>query len=388
MKYYSSYKYLGLLPLVVFLQHCSQSNTTESGSEAADARYYTVADFKSVEKYDAHVHITKDIDTVFIKQAEADNFRLLNINVYATTGVPIADLQRYALGKVQQYPGRIAYATTFSLKNFNNDNWHEETIAYLKDSFSKGAIAVKVHKNIGMELKDKNGELVMIDDPRLDPILDYLAQSNIPLIGHLGEHKNSWLPLEKMTVKGNRDYARAHPQHHMYLHPDRPSYAHYIGVRDHMLEKHPDLKFIGAHLGSLEWSVDELAKRLDKFPNMAVDMAERISHLQYQALTERQKVRDFFIKYQDRLIYGTDLRSGAMDIVNNGITAPAPMQKHAHDVWLRHWRFFTTDEMMRVPKVDGEFRGLKLPREVIDKIYRENAEKWFPGIKKLKDNAS
>lgn len=387
MKYFSRYKYLSLLPLLVFLQHCSQSNNTESGQENLDSGYYTVDDFKSVEKYDAHVHITKDIDTVFIKQAEADNFRLLNVNVYSSTGVPIEELQRYALGKVQEFPGRIAYATTFSLKDFNNDNWQEKTIAYLKDSFAKGAIAVKVHKNIGMELKDKDGKLVMIDNPRLDPILNYLADNNIPLIGHLGEHKNSWLPLEKMTVKGNRDYAQAHPQHHMYLHPDRPSYEHYIQVRDNMLEKHPDLIFIGAHLGSLEWSVDELAKRLDKFPNMAVDMAERISHLQYQALTERQKVHDFFIKYQDRLIYGTDLRSGAMDIVNNGITEPAEMRKHAHEVWLRHWRFFTTDETMRVPKVDGEFRGLKLPRKVIDKIYRKNAEKWFPGIKKINNNS-
>ena len=78
-------------------------------------------------------------------------------------------------------------------------------------------------------------------------------------------------------------------------------------ARDHMLEKHPGLQFIGAHLGSLEWSVDELAKRLDKFPNMAVDMAARISHLQYQAKINWQKVHDFCIKYQDRLLYATDI---------------------------------------------------------------------------------
>jgi predicted TIM-barrel fold metal-dependent hydrolase len=387
MKYFKKYKCLNLLPLLIFLQCCSQSNNTESGQENAGAQYYSVEDYKSVEKYDTHVHITKAIDTVFIKQAEADNIRLLNVNVYSSTGVPVEELQKFALQMEQQFPGRIAYASAFSLKNFNKDNWQEQTIAYLKDSFAKGAIAVKVHKNIGMELKDNNGQLVMIDNPRLDPILDFMTQNNIPLIGHLGEHKNSWLPLEKMTVKGNRDYARAHPQHHMYLHPDRPSYEHYIQVRDNMLEKHPDLVFIGAHLGSLEWSVDELAKRLDKFPNMAVDMAERISHLQYQALTQRQKVRDFFIKYQDRLIYATDLRSTAQDIVDAGIIEPAALQKHAHDVWLRHWRFFTTDDKMRVPKVDGEFQGLKLPREVVDKIYRKNAEKWFPGIKKLRVNS-
>jgi predicted TIM-barrel fold metal-dependent hydrolase len=133
------------------------------------------------------------------------------------------------------------------------------------------------------------------------------------------------------------------------------------------------LRFVGAHLGSLEWSVDELAKRLDKFPNMAVDMAERISHFELQAQKDREKVRSFFIKYQDRLIYGTDF---IVDGKN-----PAEMSAHVHDVRLSHWEFFTTDDKMNVPgSVDGDFAGLKLPREVIDKIYLKNAEKWFPGI--------
>lgn len=364
----------------ILFQNCSPQEKSESVKETPAPEYYTVDDFKSVKKIDAHVHIRKDIDTVFIKQAEADNFRLLNINVYSSSGMPIEKQQEFAIRQMQTFPDRIAWATTFSLAHYNLDDWQEETIAYLKNSFSKGAIAVKVWKNIGFFLKDKKGALVMIDNPRFDPILDYLAKNNIPLIGHLGEHKNSWLPLEEMTVKGNRDYARAHPEEHMYLHPERPSYEDYIRARDRMLEKHPDLKFIGAHLGSLEWSVDELAKRLDKFPNMAVDMAERISHFQYQALTDWQKVHDFFIRYQDRLLYATDMRSTAMDLENNGITDPSGIRKHAHEVWLRHWRFFTTDEKMRVPKVDGAFNGLKLPREVIDKIYYKNAEKWFPGI--------
>jgi phosphonopyruvate hydrolase len=136
------------------------------------------------------------------------------------------------------------------------------------------------------------------------------------------------------------------------------------------------LRFVGAHLGSLEWSVDELAKRLDRFPNMAVDMAERISHLQYKAVTDWQKVHDFFIKYQDRLIYATDQRVDSTQI-------PSQRNTEAHESWLRHWKFFTSDEKMKVPKVEKEFKGLKLPREVVDKIYRKNAEKWFPEMAKL-----
>ncbi|MDF9797575.1 putative TIM-barrel fold metal-dependent hydrolase [Catalinimonas alkaloidigena] len=372
--------YLGLLISVPLFQSCSPTSEAVQGNEKTESEFYSLNDFQSVKKIDAHVHISMDSDTAILSQAAEDNFRLLTVNYYAASGIPIEEQQAFAVQQVNAFPERIAWATTFSLENFNEDGWHDEVISYLQDSFAKGAIAVKVWKNIGFFLKDKNGELVMIDNPRFDPILDFLADNNIPLIGHLGEHRNSWLPLEEMTVKGNRDYAAAHPDEHMYLHPERPSYEDYIAVRDHMLEKHPDLHFIGAHLGSLEWSVDELAKRLDKFPNMAVDMAERISHVQYQTLTEWQKVRDFFIKYQDRLIYATDLRSTAMDIVNNGITDPEGIKKHAHTVWLRHWKFFTTDEKMRVPKVDGEFKGLKLPREVVDKIYYHNAVKWFPEI--------
>lgn len=370
---------LGLLSFT--LSKCGQQKKAVPEKEMATA-YYTVDDFQKVKKIDAHVHMNDLIDTVFIEQAKEDNFKMLTINLFEFTGTPVKAQQAFSVALVKKYPDRLSYAAAFSLQNFNSDGWQKEVIAYLKDAVSKGAIAVKVWKNIGMELKDSTGHLVFIDNPKFDPVLDFMAKNNIPLIGHLGEHKNSWLPLEKMTVKGNRDYARAHPQEHMYLHPDRPSYEEYIRVRDHMLEKHPDLKFIGAHLGSLEWSVDELAKRLDKFPNMAVDMAERISHLQYQALTNWQKVHDFFIKYQDRLIYGTDMRHSAMDIVNNNITAPADLKKHEHEVWLRHWRFFTTDDMMNVPKVEGTFKGLKLPREVVDKIYYGNALHWFPGIVK------
>ena len=378
MKKLIVFEFFGLLALLLLMQSCTNVNSPKSESRDTIPEYYTEEDFQSVQKIDAHMHIQNYADTVFINQAEQDNFRFLNLNVFKSGGKPIEEQQKFSAEMVQAFPGRNAWVTTFSLDNFNNEGWQEEVISYIKQSVENGAVGVKVWKNIGFFLKDENGKLVMIDHPRFDPVLDYLAKNHIPLIGHLGEHRNSWLPLEKMTVNGNRDYARAHPEEHMYLHPERPSYEDYINARDRMLEKHPDLVFIGAHLGSLEWSVDELAKRLDKFPNMSVDMAERVSHLQYQALTEWQKVHDFFIKYQDRLVYGTDLRSSAMDIVNNGIKDPAGIKKHAHEVWMRHWKFFTNDQVMRVPKVEGEFKGLKLPRTVVDKIYRTNAEKLFP----------
>ena len=340
-------------------------------------KYYTIDDFESVEKYDSHVHLNIR-EPGFIKQSEEDNFKLISINVDVSSEFPTIDEQQDVAIKLSKtFAGIVNYASTFSVKNFNDDDWPQKTITYLKNSFSKGAIAVKVWKNIGMELRDRHNNFVMIDHPKFDPIFDFLTKNNIPLIGHLGEPKNCWAPIEEMSVQGDVNYFSTHPKYHMYLHPEYPGYEDQINARDRMLEKHPGLQFIGAHLGSLEWNVDELAKRLDKFPNMAVDTASRISHLQYQAKTNWQKIHDFCMKYQDRIIYGTD-------IIIHPTDAPLEIKKTSHDIRLRHWNFFTSDEKMRVPKVEGEFKGLKLPRKVVDKIYRTNAQKWFKEVMKTK----
>lgn len=365
--------YLQLIISTVIIYGCSQ--TQKAGGQQADQDYYGVDDFKGIDKIDAHTHLRNE-DSTYIKLAAANNFRLNNINVYTFTGEPIEEQQKLALRWIKAFPGRSSYSTTFSLENFNNERWQQQTIGYLKNSFSHGAIAVKIWKNIGMELKDKNGKLVMIDNPAFDPVLDYIAKNKVPVIGHIGEPKNCWLPVDRMTVAGDKKYFSENPKYHMYLHPELPSYEDQIRARDHMLEKHPDLIFIGAHLGSLEWSVDELGKRLDKFPNMAVDMAARVPHFRCQAVADWKKVHDFFIKYQDRLLYGTD-------IVADNRKSPEQIKTLSNDLWLSDWKFFVTDEKMTVPQVEGEFKGLKLPRKVIDKIYRLNAEKWLPAMAKL-----
>jgi predicted TIM-barrel fold metal-dependent hydrolase len=235
-----------------------------------------------------------------------------------------------------------------------------------------GASGIKIWKNIGMELLDSTGRYIMVDDPVFKPVFDYIEDNDIIVMGHCGEPKNCWLPLEEMTVKGNRDYYTQNPQYHMYLHPEAPSYEEQIEARDNLLEQHPRLRFIGAHLASLEWSVDELAKHLDRFPNASVDMASRINHLQYQSITNREGVRDFIINYQDRILYATDrsIRPNNTDLES--------LKEGVLNRWKNEWIFLATDSTFRSPMIDNEMiMGLQLPREVIDKIYFANAEFLF-----------
>ena len=218
--------------------------------------------------------------------------------------------------------------------------------------------------------KDSVGNLIMIDNPRFDPVIQFIIDQKKTVLGHLGEPKNCWLPVEQMTVNNDKEYFKNHPEYHMYLHPEYPSYEDQINARDRFLARHPDMRFVGAHLGSLEYDADSLAKRLDRFPNMAVDMAARVCHLQYQSKINREKVRNFMIKYQDRLIYGSDLGMSETSSAEEAKT-------RLHKTWVQDWKYFVTDYDCSVDEVDGEFRGLKLPKAVIDKIYYSNAVKWF-----------
>jgi len=355
---------LATVLLSIQLTACNEGQKDKSN-------YYTEGDYASVEKYDSHVHINTT-NPWFIVHAREDNFRLLDLNVEAP-GLPSVEEQRgFSIANVKAFPGELAFVTTFDVNNWSDSNWQAKTLLYLKESFDLGAIGVKVWKNIGMDIKDKDGKFLMIDNPRFDTVIDFIQKNNKTLVGHLGEPKNCWLPLDKMTVKNDRNYFTGHPQYHMFLHPEYPTYENQVDARDHMLEKHPGLRFCGAHLGSLEWSFDELAKRLDKFPDMAVDMAERISHLQYLTTLDHQKAVDFFMKYQDRLIYATDM--SASDDMDS--TAKA---KEYHDVRVAHWKYFTSDETMTAPELENSFKALHLPKDVVDKIYRRNFEKWFPG---------
>lgn len=331
--------------------------------------YYTADDFYSVRKVDTHTHPNTD-HTALVEQAKKDNFTILAVNVDAPHYPSLDEQVRIALHQKKAGPQNVDFLTTFSLENWSSPDWAQQTIARLDDGFKKGALGIKIWKNIGMVYKDSTGGFIMIDDPRFDPVIDFIKQQDKTIMGHLGEPKNCWLPIDSMTVNGDRNYYKNNPQYHMYLHPENPSYEEQISARDRFLDKHPDVRFVGAHLGSLEWSVDELGKRLDRFPNLAVDMAARISHLQYQAQQDREKVRNFLIRYKDRLIYATDAgMSEASD--------PEKTRQALHDRWMADWKFFVTDERLTSPQVNGEFSGLKLPKEVIDHIFYKNAVRWF-----------
>lgn len=341
------------------------------GCQRSQQEYYKIEDFESFEKIDAHTHLNT-VNPIVIEEGIDNKMKMITLNTDVPTLIPIQEQRKVAVQLKEKYSDRLAYTTAFTLDGWNDkENWQDKTLRYLKDSFEKGAFGVKVWKNIGMEFKDSNGEFIMIDNPQFDPIFEFLSNEKIPLYAHIGEPKNCWLPLDEMTVGNDRDYFENHPQYHMYLHPEYPSYEDIIQARDNVLKKHPDLVVFGAHLGSMEWSIDMMSEHLDKYPNLILGMAHRIPHLEYLAQQDREKLRNFFIDYQDRLIYSTDLQ------LNKNLD-PEEVRQLAKETWRNDWEFFVTDNTLEAWQVEGKFQGLYLPKKVIDKLYYENVRHWMP----------
>ncbi len=340
---------------------------------------YSEADFAKVPKFDSHVHANVD-STAFLDIARKDGFELLSINVDYPDFPPLERQAAVARKLRQADPQLFHYATAFTMKGFGTPGWADQAIRTLDDAFANGAIAVKVWKNIGMVEKDAQGNRVFLDDPRFDPVMEHIRQAGVPLIAHQGEPRNCWLPLDQMTTDNDTSYFKEHPEYYMYLHPEEPSYEMLMAARDRFVAFHPKLSFVGAHLASLEWNVDRVAEFLDRFPNASVDMAARMSELQNQSNQNYDRVRNFIIKYQDRLIYGTDLTHNPPDPDARAQNPPSTgddFAKEADDTWRSDWRYLATPLPQRIDAIKADVKGLALPRSVIDKIYHNNAHRKF-----------
>ena len=324
--------------------------------------------FTEIEPIDTHAHVFKN-DPGFRNFLQQLHLHLLDIVVANKDDTTFPSLEsKIAAAKafVRDSQGQAALCTTFDPFKLSNPTFAADAVRQLDRDFAQGAVAVKIWKNVGMELKDQSGRFVMPDDPRLDPIYRDIAAHGKTLIAHLAEPDSCWRPPNKNSP--DYSYYNEHPEWYMFKQPDHPKKATIIQARDHVLERNPQLRVVGAHLGSLEVNLDGLGQRLDRYPNFAVDVAARTVYL---ALQPRDKARQFLIKYQDRILYGTDLALSSRQ--DTGIVEKSWAKQYATD-----WAFFSSDGS--VSYKGREVKGLALPPSVLRKLYHDNAVHWIHGV--------
>ncbi len=253
------------------------------------------------------------------------------------------------------HPGRFL---TYALVNFygiDDANWSQRETRRLEASFKAGAKGLKIHKRLGLQYRYKDGRLMPIDDPKLDPIWALCGRHKRPVEIHISDPAAFFTPLDRFNERWHE--LNDHPGWLFY--GDRfPSREALHSQRNRAIERHPETTFICAHFGNDPEDLDTVGRWLDRYPNMYVDIDARISELGRQPYSARR----FIIKYQDRVLFGTDTRP-------------------RRSAFRTYYRFLETDDeyfdQTGAHPLQGfwPIYGIYLPREVLAKVYTRNAER-------------
>ena len=328
-------------------------------------------EFAALEPIDTHTHIFQP-SPVFTQLINHLHLHLIDILVADDHGkhpLSLAAQREQALNVISRNADRVVLCTTFDPYRFNTTDFANNAIAEMNKDFDKGAIAVKIWKNVGMEIKSADGRYVKPDDPRLEPIYQDIAAHGKTLIAHLADPDTLWAPANPKADDYSY-YMYEEPWWYMYGRPGAPSKRSILESRDRILEMNPTLRVVGAHLGSLEADFDDLGRHFDRYPNFAVDLAGRVPYLE---MLSREKAIAFIVKYHDRLIYGTDNDHSFVPPAHAARTG-----REWEEAYADQWRFFATDDIITYH--GQKVKGLALPQPILKKLYHDNAVRWFPGV--------
>jgi predicted TIM-barrel fold metal-dependent hydrolase len=234
--------------------------------------------------------------------------------------------------------------------------------ARLAVSKERGAAGVKIFKEFGLGYKNPDGSLIRIDDPRWNGIWQACGELGLPVLIHTADPAAFFLPIDERNERWEELHRRPEWS---FAGPGFPKREELLAALNRVIERHPKTTFIGAHLAGNAENLAEVGQWLDQYPNLYVEIASRIAELGRQPYTARK----FLIKYQDRVLFGTD--------------GPWPEER----VRL-YWRFLETEDEY-FPYSEKEFPpqgfwniyGIHLPDEVLRKIYQENAARIVPGVR-------
>ncbi len=357
-----------ILSAVLVAWPASQQSSPASSSAESTSNAQALQSFAALHPIDTHAHVYKT-DPAFQAMLTRLHLTLLDILLVDDTLSYRKQLQPqvdFAFAMMRSSRGHVALCTTFDSYRFNDPSFTADAIKQVDENFAAGAVAVKIWKNLGMEIKNADGKFVMPDDPKLEPIYQDIAKHDKTLFSHAAEPDVAWGPPDPSDPSWS--YYQENPQWFRYNKPGFASKQTILQARDHLLEMNPKLRVVGVHLGSMEKDLDNIARHLDKYPNFAIDMAAR---MEYLMMAPTDKVRAFLIKYQDRVLYGTDLELLPTADV-------AETLKDWESTYVRDWKFLATDESFE--SEGRKVHGLKLPEPVLRKIFRENALHWVHGL--------
>jgi predicted TIM-barrel fold metal-dependent hydrolase len=324
---------------------------------------------RQVPIIDLHGHIAADAIDEAIRAMDA-NF--IHLTVQLTPG---RNAEQFRASKAlfdEKGRGRFLLYVNDVYRNFpiEEPGYGEKVARIVEECAALGARGLKISKTLGLYWKDRDGKIIPVDDPRLDPMWAACGRLGIPVSIHTGDPKAFWLPPDERNERWEE--LRLHPEWSFYG-DQYPPREEVLAQRNRVIARHEGVTFVGVHFGNNPEDPDYVAALLRKHGNLHVDISARLGEI---GRHDPAKMRAMFLEFQDRILFGTDFmvsRDGYILGAGPRLRDEAEVKKFFE----AHWRFLETDarQVDHPTPIQGTWKidGIGLPREVLEKIYFRNA---------------
>jgi len=257
------------------------------------------------------------------------------------------------------FPNRFVVFANVNFDGVGSEGWAENAVNQLAEDCKNGAKGLKVYKSLGLRNEDTDGNRIAVNDSRLDPIWAKCGELGIPVLIHTADPKPFWDEFDGDNERWLE--LKTHPRRKRDAN-NPVSWEQLIAEQHAMFKKHPNTTFINAHMGWFANDLGKLGQLLDEMPNMNVGIGAIIAELGRQP----RFAKAFFIKYQDRILFGKDSwKPGEFPTYFRILESNDeyfPYHKKYHAFWPMY--------------------GLDLPDDVLKKVYYKNALRIVPGLDK------
>ena len=312
------------------------------------------AKYPVIDIHSHHWNLSADRWATVVREMDTLNLRIL-VNLSGGTGARLR--QNLSVVANSPAPTRMVQFANMDYSDINDPLFGHRVAQRLEEDAKAGARGLKIFKDFGLTLKRSNGQRVPVDDPAFDEVFETCARLGLPVLIHTGEPSPFFDPVDEHNERWLE--LQVHPERRRPP-SDYPTFEALMAERDRLFAKHPKTMFIAAHFGFHANDLDRLGRMLDRMPNVYTETGAIIEELARQP----RAARAFFVKYQDRILFGKDTYEAS-----------------EYPAFFR--TFETADEYFdgyRDYHAFWKLYGLDLPDVVLRKLYYGNALKLVHGL--------